>query len=65
MTVFKDRLPGTLKIKPRYSLGSADRWRRVRGIVLLILAMILLAVIFTWLSDRPSTPFPYSYVPPP
>jgi hypothetical protein len=65
MTVFKDRLPGTLKIRPTHSFGTTDRWRRVRGVALLILALILLAAIFSWASDRPSTPFPYTYVPPP
>ena len=65
MTVFKDRLLGTLRIRPRYSFGSAERWRRVRGVLLLILALILVAAIFSWLSDRPSAPFPYSYAQPP
>ena len=55
----------TVFIKPRHSFGSPERWRRVRGVILLILALIVVAAIFSWLSDRPSTPFPYSYVPPP
>ncbi|MHC4434555.1 MAG: hypothetical protein ACYTBS_22180 [Planctomycetota bacterium] len=53
MTIFKDRLPGTIRIKKKFA-PSFERVRISRNRVIqcfyIILALILLALFFHWLE---------------
>ena len=53
MTVFKNRLPGTIRIKWRFA-PSKDRIRQVRnnviGVTMIVLAIVVLFLAFGWLQ---------------
>ena len=50
MTLFKDRLPGTIRIKKKFA-PSAERIRAVRRQVIAAIFIVLAIVLLAWLLD--------------